>query len=82
LYLQHLAALLITTQILGQVQESIIPFLFHRRRANKLDKAMKKFEAMEKVEFWNGEVSSELQRQTSVESTMDVYQVRNCIKLM
>lgn len=70
----HLAALLITTQIVGQLQESVIPFLFHRRRASRLDKAMKKFDALQKVEFTNGDVSEDLQKQTSVESTMDVYE--------
>ncbi|XP_052816111.1 anoctamin-10-like isoform X1 [Mya arenaria] len=69
----HLAALLITTQLLGQIQESILPFLFHRRRANRLDKAMSKFDTLQKVEFYNGEVSTDLQKQVSIESTMDVY---------
>ncbi|XP_060568462.1 anoctamin-10-like isoform X2 [Ruditapes philippinarum] len=70
----HLAALLITTQIVGQIQESILPFLLHSRRAKKLDKAMKKFDEVQKVEFSNGEIGEDLQKQTSVESTMDVYE--------
>ena len=36
---------------------------------------MKKMEVVQKVEFYNGEVSEDLQKQTSVESTMDVYEV-------
>ena len=74
---QHLAALLITTQIVGQFQESVVPFLFHRRRAAKVDKAMKKMDVIQKVEFFNGEVGEDLQKQTSVESIMDVYEVCN-----
>lgn len=70
----HLACLLITTQIVGQIQESIIPFLFHRQRAKKLDMAMKKFDMIQKVELHNAEVAEEIQKQAIVESTMDVYE--------
>ena len=60
---------------MGQLQESVVPFLFHRRQAAKVDKAMKKVSVAQKVEFYNGDVSEELQKQTSVESIMDVYDV-------
>ena len=36
---------------------------------------MKKFDEVQKVEFSNGEIGEDLQKQTSVESTMDVYEV-------
>ena len=42
-----------------------------------MDKAMKKTDVIQKVEFFNGEVGEDLQKQTSVESIMDVYEVCN-----
>ena len=57
----------------------MVPFLFHRRQAAKVDKAMKKMSVAQKVEFFNGEISEDLQKQTSVESIMDVYDVSSVI---
>ena len=58
----------------------MVPFLFHRHQAAKVDKAMKKMSVAQKVEFFNGEISEDLQKQTSVESIMDVYDVSSVIR--
>ncbi|XP_052229887.1 anoctamin-10-like isoform X1 [Dreissena polymorpha] len=69
----HLMALLITTQILGQVQESVVPFLFQRRRAHRLQQAVRKLETAQSVSYSNGDVGQDLLRQVSIESSMDQY---------
>lgn len=43
---------------------------------------MKKMEVLQKVDFYNGEISEDLQKQTSVESTMDVYEVSDHINYL
>jgi hypothetical protein len=63
LSLQHLAALLITQQVIGQIKEAMVPFIFMRRRKKQVDETLKKTSTVEKVEYFNKEVDSELQKQ-------------------
>ncbi|KAK3598896.1 hypothetical protein CHS0354_036204 [Potamilus streckersoni] len=70
----HLSTLLVTQQLVGQFRESLVPFFFHRRRAIKVDEAIKKVANVQKIEFFNGEVDEAVQKQASIESTMDVYE--------
>lgn len=72
---QHLAALLITQQVIGQCREAMVPFFFLRRRKHQLDTIAKKTETLEKVEFNGGEVESSVQKQANLESSMDIYEV-------
>lgn len=69
----HLAALLITQQLIGQVQEAMVPFLFLTRRKKQVDASMKKQDALQKVEYFNGEVTEEVQKQAGMESEMEEY---------
>lgn len=41
-FLQHLAALMITSQLIGQVTESLIPYVMFRSRVTKVTKEGKK----------------------------------------
>lgn len=75
LSLQHLAALLITQQVIGQIKEAMVPFIFMRRRKKQVDETLKKTSTVEKVEYFNKEVDSELQKQVNLEITMDEYEV-------
>jgi hypothetical protein len=75
LSLQHLAALLITQQVIGQIKEAMVPFIFMRRRKKQVDEMLKKTSTVEKVEYFNKEVDSELQKQVNLETTMDEYEV-------
>jgi len=75
LFLQHLAALLITQQVIGQIKEAMVPFIFMRRRKKQVDEMLKKTSTVEKVEYFNKEVDSELQKQVNLEITMDEYEV-------
>ena len=75
LSLQHLAALLITQQVIGQIKEAMVPFIFMRRRKKQVDETLKKTSTVEKVEYFNKEVDSELQKQVNLETTMDEYEV-------
>lgn len=70
----HLAALLITQQVIGQCREAMVPFFFLRRRKHQLDTIAKKTETLEKVEFDGGEVESSIQKQANLESSMDIYE--------
>lgn len=39
--IQHLAALMITSQLTGQVTEQLLPYILYKTRATKLDKDSK-----------------------------------------
>jgi hypothetical protein len=41
LSLQHLAALLITQQVIGQIKEAMVPFIFMRRRKKQVNMKVK-----------------------------------------
>lgn len=73
--LQHLAALLITQQVIGQIKEAMVPFIFMRRRKRQVDELLKKTSTVEKVEYYNNEVDDGLQKQVNLETTMDDYEV-------
>lgn len=75
LLLQHLAALLITQQVIGQIKEAMVPFIFMRRRKRQVDELLKKTSTVEKVEYYNNEVDDGLQKQVNLETTMDEYEV-------
>lgn len=79
---QHLAALLITQQLIGQVQEAMVPFLFLTRRKKQVDASMKKQDALQKVEYFNGEVTEEVQKQAGMESEMEEYNVGIYVQCM
>ncbi|XP_046361749.2 anoctamin-10-like isoform X1 [Haliotis rufescens] len=68
----HLACLLITSQVVGQIREAIVPFFIFRRRARQLDTVLKKTEALQMV---NGrdDVAKVVQKQANLEATMDPY---------
>ncbi|XP_069112158.1 anoctamin-10-like isoform X1 [Argopecten irradians] len=70
----HLAALLVTQQVIGQVREAMVPFIFVRRRKQQVDKVMKKEATIQKVEYFNGEIDQTVQKQVNLESTMDEYE--------
>ena len=78
---QHLAALLITSQVIGQLKEAMVPFFFLRRRKQQVQKLKEKSDALQKVEFFNGHVSEEVQNQANLEAEMDEYEVRGCVGL-
>ncbi|XP_062589601.1 anoctamin-10-like isoform X1 [Saccostrea cucullata] len=69
----HLAGLLITQQVIGQIQEAMVPFVFLKRRKKQVDNLMKKQDALQKVEYFNGEIDEEVQKQAGVESEMEEY---------
>lgn len=69
----HLAALLITQQVIGQLREAMVPFIFMRRRKKQVDETLKKTANIEKVEYYNKEVDQALQKQVNLEITMDQY---------
>lgn len=73
--MQHLAALLITQQLIGQVQEAMVPFLFLKRRKKQVDEVLKKQNALQKKEYFNGEIAEDVQRQAGMESEMEEYNV-------
>lgn len=78
---QHLAALLITQQIIGQIREAVIPFIFFRRRAQKMKELMDAVNGKVKDEDKKSgkeAVDVTIQEQANLESTMDVYEV-NCL---
>ncbi|XP_071174438.1 anoctamin-10-like isoform X2 [Mytilus edulis] len=70
----HLAALLITQQVIGQIKEAMVPFIFMRRRKRQVDELLKKTSTVEKVEYYNNEVDDGLQKQVNLETTMDEYE--------
>jgi len=53
----------------------MVPFIFMRRRKKQVDEMLKKTSTVEKVEYFNKEVDSELQKQVNLETTMDEYEV-------
>lgn len=74
---QDLAALLITQQVIGQIQEAMVPFLFFKRRKSQVNKRMKKQESLHKVEYFNKEIEEDVQKQAQVEGEMEEYMVCN-----
>jgi hypothetical protein len=61
--------------VIGQIKEAMVPFIFMRRRKKQVDEMLKKTSTVEKVEYFNKEVDSELQKQVNLETTMDEYEV-------
>jgi hypothetical protein len=57
------------------IKEAMVPFIFMRRRKKQVDETLKKTSTVEKVEYFNKEVDSELQKQVNLEITMDEYEV-------
>ena len=68
-FLQHLGALLITQQVIQQVQESLLPYIMHKTRVTKVSKEGKKL-VVKTVDF-----SDDIERQ----GTQEVYLVRNTV---
>jgi hypothetical protein len=75
-----LAALLITSQVIGQFQESLVPFLFFKRRKSQVNKIIKKQESLQKVEYFNTEIAEDVQKQAQVEGEMEEYLVCNFMR--
>jgi hypothetical protein len=48
----------------------MVPFIFMRRRKKQVDETLKKTSTVEKVEYFNKEVDSELQKQVNLETTL------------
>ena len=72
--LQHLACLLISSQVMGQVKEAMVPFLFVKRREHQLEAAMKKAESFRTDEA-DPDIDYSVQKQANLESVMDEYEV-------
>ncbi|XP_041375586.1 anoctamin-10-like isoform X2 [Gigantopelta aegis] len=69
----HLACLLITSQVTGQIKEAMVPFFFVKRRSQQMERAMKKAASFKTGEG-TPEVDYTVQKQASLESTMDQYE--------
>ena len=63
---QHLGALMITSQLIGQVTESLIPFIMYKSRVTKVSKKGKK------IVMKTADLSNEIERQ----ATQEQYLVR------
>lgn len=73
---QFLGTVLITQQIVGQIQESIVPFLFIKRRQKQIDSAMDKSEATS--EQSDSGLDSTYKKQAALEGMMEMYKVEAC----
>ena len=67
LTLQHLGALMITSQLIGQVTESLIPYIMYRSRITKVTKEGKK------IVMKTADLSDDIERQ----GTQEKYLVSN-----
>lgn len=59
--LQHLGALMITSQLIGQVTESLIPYIMYRSRVTKVAKEGKK------IVMKTADLSDDIERQGTQE---------------
>ncbi|KAK6174389.1 hypothetical protein SNE40_017675 [Patella caerulea] len=69
----HLACLLITSQLIGQVQEAMVPYFFFKRRETQLAEAMKKSDNLKQLDG-RAEIDKTIQKQAVLEGTMSVYE--------
>ncbi|XP_025115852.1 anoctamin-10-like isoform X2 [Pomacea canaliculata] len=68
-----LSTLLVTQQVIGQIREAMVPFLFLHRRSKQLDIALKKRQVLQE----NDEaldVDASVKKKVVVESSMDKYE--------
>jgi len=65
--MQHLGALMITSQLIGQVTESLIPYIMYRSRITKVAKEGKK------IVMKTADLSDDIERQ----GTQEKYLVSN-----
>ncbi|XP_076469923.1 anoctamin-10-like isoform X2 [Babylonia areolata] len=69
-----LSTMLVTQQVIGQIREAMVPFLFVRRRNKKLESTLQKRRVVEQQTDCDADVSDAVKRQVVVESAMDVYE--------
>lgn len=70
--MQDLVALLITQQVVDQLQETVVPFLLHRNRAKKVAKMIVAYSKEQRVDDTpETDVSIELRKKANIEMTMD-----------
>lgn len=67
-----LVALLITQQVVDQLQETVVPFLLHRNRAKKVAKMIEAYSQEQRIDDTpESDVSLELRKKANIEMTMD-----------
>ena len=70
--LQDLVALLITQQVVDQLQETVLPFLLHRNRARKVAKLIEAYSEEQRIdETPETDVSLDLRKKANIQMTMD-----------
>ncbi|KAK7114042.1 anoctamin-10-like isoform X2 [Littorina saxatilis] len=67
-----LSTMLVTQQVVGQIREAMVPFLFLRRRSKQLDDALERRKVVDQ-QTDSEDVDPAAKKQIVVESAMDVY---------
>jgi hypothetical protein len=66
--------MLVTQQVIGQIREAMVPFLFLRQRSQKLERTLEKRKVVEQGAD-GADIDAATKKQIVVESAMDVYEV-------
>jgi anoctamin-10 len=70
-----MAALLITQQILGQIIESLIPYLMYKKRKISITKEQKSAEVRSEDGIIDLKVNQDIHQQTQIEGSRDPFPV-------
>ncbi|ESO86525.1 hypothetical protein LOTGIDRAFT_220570 [Lottia gigantea] len=73
----HLACLLIASQLMGQIQEAMVPFFFFKRREKQLSKAITMVEELKPLDDKAEEIDKGVLKRSIVEGSMSVYDSTN-----
>ena len=66
--------MLVTQQVVGQIREAMVPFVFLRRRSKQLELTLQRRKVVEQ-QTDSADVDEAIKKQIVVESAMDVYEV-------
>ena len=66
--------MLVTQQVVGQIREAMVPFVFLRRRSKQLEQTLQRRKVLEQ-QTDSTDVDEAVKKQVVVESAMDVYEV-------